>query len=304
MNRIEAIDSSLNSINGFDNFSFASCNYCCFMPNGNDIIRLYTPYRSGVGYVNIFRRIYYNSNVPLNPVTLPSPALLSANQRVGTTYVDIDYQISAPSNSMVGAGVLAFVNGQQDLYHLIIPTTFAENTQTNVGSNVPVNTINHLTWNAAADWSTNTGSIKVQILANDGRPLQPQMLTYSPTNPPASFNGTVTDPYSVWLWLLAMHDPAVKLVNGQIVGVGGDYDGQVLAYNISFWRGYFLYNTDEGTRFLQARINAQIGPVPTPTPTPTPTPAPVPTPTPEASPTPDSNVEASPTPDGDSTPTP
>jgi hypothetical protein len=301
--------------------------------NKNDILAAINR-RVGPGLITVIanvRRNYYGVDFPnTNYIAPVGIHVINVKQRAGTTYVDIDYKVTAATNASVSAAPLIFINGGNDFASVIVPSTFAENTQTNAGSNVPVNTINHLTWNAAADWSTNTGSIKVQILANDGRPLQPQMLTYSPTNPPASFNGTVTDPYSLWLWLLAMHDPAVKLVNGQIVGVGGDYDGQVLASGTS--------STDAGARFLQARINAQIGPVPTPTPTPTPTPAPVPTPTPtpeasptptpdsnpvatptpdatpspeptpeptpEASPTPDSNVEASPTRDGDSTPTP
>jgi len=218
-----------------------------FMPNGDmvmsDTVR---------GCLWVLKRIYYGRALPPTPTAAPPlPSVVNFSQRIGTTFVDIDYKVISTNSSSLGAGVLAFVNGQQDLNHLIIPTTFAENTQSNLGTNISPNTPYHLTWNAAADWSTNTGSIQIEVLAQDGRPLQPQSWTYSPTNLPAKLTGTVTDPWSMWLWLLAIHDPSVYLKNRTIVGVGGSYDGQVLVNNGTS-------TTSAGQQFLQDRVNAQV----------------------------------------------
>jgi hypothetical protein len=201
----------------------------------------------------VIRRSYYGFMLPPSlPLIPPDPQVINVYQRRGTTYVDLDYIVNSSTNSpLLSVGLLGFVNGQQDLNHLIIPTTFVDNTQTNIGTNIAPNTTNHLTWNAAADWSTNIGSINFEILANDGRPLQPQSWTYSPTNLPAKLTGTVIDPWSMWLWLLAIHDPSLSLQNGTIVGVVGSYKGQILVNNGTS-------TTSAGQQFLQDLVNAQV----------------------------------------------
>jgi hypothetical protein len=229
-----------------------------YLPNG-DLVLLQVQYQMNVStsspsYVYTFKylfRNYYAKDLALSRVPPPLPVIQGKSQRAGTTYLDIDYSVIASTNTPVQVGMLAFINGQTNLNSLIIPSTFVENTQTNLGTNITPNATHRVTWNVAQDWSTNTGSLQVEFLANDGRPLQPQMWTYSPTNLPSQLTGTVTDAWSMWLWLLATHDPAVSLRNGTIVGVGGNYDGQVLVDNNSS-------PTSAGQQFLQDRVNAQV----------------------------------------------
>lgn len=241
-----------------------------YLPNG-DLIILQQKYSStGSQYqFKILTRNYYGKDLALNLVTPPLPVVKGQSQRPGTSYLDIDYSVIAATNTPVQVGMLAFINGQTNLSSLIIPSTFLENTQTNLGTNLSPNTTRHLTWNVAQDWSTNTGSLQVEFLVNDGRPLQPQMWTYSPTNIPSKLTGTVTDPWSMWLWLLATKDPAVSLQNGTIVGVGGKYDGQSLyaitATNVGMtntppylYTNYTYGTTTNGQQFLLDRVNAKV----------------------------------------------
>jgi hypothetical protein len=187
--------------------------------------------------------------------------------------------------------MLAFVNGGTNLASVIIPKTFVGGTATNLGANIPPNRTNRVTWDMAKDWSTNVGSVRIEILANDGRPLQPQMWTNNPANLPTKLTGTVTDAWSMWLWLLATQDPRVKLVNGTVQGNGGTYNGQTLygitGTNLNNWgntnTGYFtnivfyhyngvvagtnqqwistdyIYgNTTNGQKFLQEIVDSQV----------------------------------------------
>lgn len=217
-------------------------------------------------------RNYYGKDLAVNRIPPPLPVIQGKSQRPGTTYLDVDYSVLASTNIPVRVAMLAFINGQTNLDSLIIPTTFVENTQTNLGTNIAPNTTHRVSWNVAQDWSTNTGSLQIEFLANDGRPLQPQMWTYSPTNLPTQLTGTVTDPWSMFLWLLATKDPSVSLQNGTIVGVGGNYNGQVLYGNLTTTNYYYTNNpqfgywtsgpswqtTTNGLQFLQDRVNAQV----------------------------------------------
>jgi hypothetical protein len=55
------------------------------------------------------------------------------------------------------------------------------------------------------------------------------------------------DLLSLWYWLIATKDSAISLANGQVKGVGGSYDGQVLASGSS--------TTAAGRNFLFQRLN-------------------------------------------------
>ena len=126
-------------------------------------------------------------------------------------------------------------------------------TAANIGSNTPANTQKRLTWNVAADWNTNFGNVQVEILAKDGRGLLPFHWITLPSNGP---NPEITindrpiydaDLLPIWYWLIATADPAVQLVSGQIIGVGGNYSSNVLAQGTS--------TTTVGREFLWERLN-------------------------------------------------
>jgi hypothetical protein len=193
--------------------------------------------------LSVFRRKYYNfdsglaDKPPLQPV-------VQSMQRSGTTYLDIDYKVIAAPNTPMKVGMLAFVNGQTNLNSVIIPKTFVEGSGTNLGVNIPPNTTKRVTWDMLKDWSTNAGTVQIEILANDGRPLQPQMWTNNPTNLPAKLTGTVTDAWSMWLWLLATKDSRVTLVNGTVQGNSGNYYGQTL-YGITATNQNYIGSTNQ-----------------------------------------------------------
>src|ERR1041385_514096 len=70
---------------------------------------------------------------------VPVPLIEAARQRPNTTLVDLDYKVNDPDSSVVTVGLLAFRGGVSDgterLAKLIKLTSFAENTETNLGLN-------------------------------------------------------------------------------------------------------------------------------------------------------------------------
>jgi len=183
----------------------------------------------------------------------PTAVVISAAQRAGTTFMDIDYRVNDPDDATVQTAALGFVNGGTNLADVIKIITLVEGTAANIGSNTPANTQKRLTWNMAADWNTNLGNVQVEILAKDGRGLLPFHWITLPTNGPspeiAVNDRPIYDPdlLPIWYWLIAMGDPAVQLVNGQVLGVGGNYNSNVLAQGIA--------TTAIGREFLWQRFN-------------------------------------------------
>jgi hypothetical protein len=165
----------------------------------------------------------------------PTVVVSNAVQRPGTTYMDIDYRVNDPDDATVQSAALGFVNGATNLNSVLKLNTLVEGAAANIGSNTPANTPLHLTWNVAADWATNFGNVQIEILAKDGRGLLPFHWITLPSNGP---NPEITinnvpiydaDLLPIWFWLIATGDSAVQLVNGQILGVGGNYGSSVLA---------------------------------------------------------------------------
>jgi hypothetical protein len=187
------------------------------------------------------------TNVP------PTPVVLSAVQRPGTTFMDIDYRVDDPDDATVQTAALGFVNGGTNLADVIKISTLVEGTAANIGSNTPANTQRRLTWNVAADWNTNFGNVQVEILAKDGRGLLPFHWITLPSNGP---NPEITindrpiydaDLLPIWYWLIATGDPAMQLVNGQVLGVSSDYGSTVMARGTT--------TSDRGRDFLYGRFD-------------------------------------------------
>jgi sugar lactone lactonase YvrE len=153
---------------------------------------------------------------------LPRPSLLGLQQRPGKTYVDVDYRIVDGDSTNVEVAAIALVNGTLSLDQVQMMKTFVENTSNHLGTNITPNRDYHLTWNAGADWVTNFSSIKICILANDGRGLLDHLFLHIPANGSHAALTISRDPVTesdllnCWFWLVAKGDPDLKLVAGQV----------------------------------------------------------------------------------------
>lgn len=186
----------------------------------------------------------------------PKPYTRNVNQRPGLPYLDIDYCIYDTDSPQVTAAAAAFANGAPyTLTNFVKVSTFVEGTDTNVGANVSANVTNRLTWNVAADWDVEYADVEMMLMAKDEWGLLDIGFLTLPedgTNTALTISSspiTPTDLLPLWFWLLANSDSAIKLEAGQVIGVGGSYDGVKLAENRS--------TTAEGRAFLFERIGVR-----------------------------------------------
>ncbi len=187
------------------------------------------------------------------------------HQRGGYPYLDIDFRANSDNGTTnAHVAMCAFLNGGVNLANLIPMRNFVDGTETNLGTNIELSAdVKRVTWNMAADWSSETGNLQIQAFAQQG----PYYLPFNFLTIPAgggvsnSFQicrSPVTDAdlKSVWIFLVASLDPEVELVDGIVYGKGGPYEGQQFYSNIVIGSSSYTGGTSEaGWQFLLGRMN-------------------------------------------------
>lgn len=200
-------------------------------------------------------RRYASTDNPITRNALPLPQVTAVSQRAASTLLDIDFKVIDTDASTVEVAALGFVNGGDTLADVLRLSTLVEGTASNVGPGQPTNVAKRLTWNAAADWSSSFGEIQVEILAKDQRDLLgTHWITVPASGGVPVFQASAKpvadeDLLSIWYWLIAKGDSAIALVNGEVKGVGGTYDMQILASGAA--------TTLQGRAFLYARLGVR-----------------------------------------------
>jgi hypothetical protein len=156
--------------------------------------------------------------------TPPTPQVLSAAMRDGTTIMDITYRVDDPDDATVKVRALAFVDGVRSFANVLRPTNFVEGTDANMGDAVAANTDLTLAWDVGADWDIDLGQVKFEILAMDGRGLlafdwitipaaggEPELIISKDT----PSNAAVLDAF---FWQYAVGDTGLVLENGVLRG--------------------------------------------------------------------------------------
>ena len=227
---------------------------------GDYYVASYTTDGAGVttGTVTRYERGYSVDN-PVAVNALPQPVLLSTEQRPSTPYVDIDYKVIDADDATVRVALLGFVDGGNDLGKILKLSTFVEGTASRVGLGQSTNEVRRVTWNAAADWSVEFGNVQIEVLAQDSRGLLPVHWITLPAqgaNPALEISQrpvTDTEWLSLWYWLIATNESDIALANGQITGVGGAFDGQVLATTENSTSA----TTEAGRAYLRAKCGVR-----------------------------------------------
>ncbi len=190
-------------------------------------------------HIRVYQREYSNVQNSLLAPAIPQPMVLSAAQRAGTAWMDIDYQVTDADSPTVTTGALAFKNGGNTLSDVVIMSTFMEGTSANIGSNQPTNISRHLTWNMAADWSVDFAQVQVEALAKDSRNL---LGVHWITVPAAGAEPAIqisaapiadAKLLDLWYWFLGTHQGGLNFANGVVTGTAGLYTGQALATGVA-----------------------------------------------------------------------
>ncbi len=185
------------------------------------------------------------------------PQVVQTAQRPGTPYLDVDYVVWDGDNTNVTVAAAAFKDGVNSLNNFIGVRSFVDGSESAIGSNVLANVTNRFTWNVAADWQADYVNLKVRMMAQDERGLMsvgfvtlPENLTNAlPALTISQSPITHSDMLPLWYWLLATGGEAIELTSGAVYGVGGSYDGVMLAQGIT--------TTAAGRTFLFDRMGVR-----------------------------------------------
>jgi hypothetical protein len=169
--------------------------------------------------------------------TAPTPQIISATMRPGTTFMDVIYRVNDSDDATVRVRALAFVNGNRSFANILRPVTFVEGTAGNLGDAIPTNSNQVLSWNVAADWDIDLGKVTFEILALDSRGLLPfDWITIPAANGQPAFTISKDAPsdaavLNALFWLYADGDPGLTLNSGVLSGTpqGGIFSGVPLA---------------------------------------------------------------------------
>ncbi|MFO1528574.1 MAG: PA14 domain-containing protein [Kiritimatiellia bacterium] len=209
--------------------------------------------------------------------TPPVPAVVNIAQRYGTSLLDIDYKVVDPDSSSLTTAAVAFQDGTQSLDKLIRMNTLVEGTGSNVGAGKATNTTYRLTWDAAADFSTNFVNLAVTVLAKDDRDLLGLHFLTLPASggdPELTINRspvTQAELMPSWYWLTARNDltgavfsnsavyattwlPPASVTNGT-AGISATYFNEVTWTGTSVSRIESQINYPTGTAWLPVGID-------------------------------------------------
>lgn len=169
--------------------------------------------------------------------TAPTPVIVSAAMRPGTTLMDVVFRVNDPDDVTVKVRALAFVDGLRSFSNVLRPVTFVEGTTAKIGDAIASNTNHTLSWDVAADWNMDLGQLKFEILARDDRGLlafdwvtipaaggDPALTISKDASPDASV-------LSALFWQYADGDEWLTLTNGVLTGNAdsGIFNGVTLA---------------------------------------------------------------------------
>ena len=127
-----------------------------FTPEG-DLIE------SGNNKLRLWKRAYRTKGL-VNRNVIPQPAIRGVTQRAGTNVLDLDFEIVDPDDSNATIGIIAYAGSDK-----LVPQTWVDGTANKIGTPITTNQVHRVSWDVKQDWTTNTGTIKFEILCQDGR---------------------------------------------------------------------------------------------------------------------------------------
>jgi hypothetical protein len=131
-----------------------------FTPQG-DVIE------STTSTVRLWKRAFRTKG-ELTRNVIPQPAVRSISQRPGTNVMDMEFEIIDPDDANATIGILAHCGND-----LVVPQAWIDGTGSKIGTPIATNQIHRMSWDVKQDWTTNTGTIKFEILCQDANRSKP-----------------------------------------------------------------------------------------------------------------------------------
>ena len=82
--------------------------------------------------------------------------------------MDVDFEIVDTDDANATIGIIAYCGNDK-----VVPQTWVDGTGSKINSPITTNEVHRVSWDVKQDWATSTGSIKFEILCQDGRTNKP-----------------------------------------------------------------------------------------------------------------------------------
>jgi hypothetical protein len=226
-----------------------------FTPQGD----LITSFNNQIEYK---KRAFRTKGLPQRNV-IPQPAIRKIAQRSGTNVLDLDFEIIDSDDTNATVGIMAYAENVR-----VVPQAWTDGTGSKIGTPIATNEVHRVSWDVKQDWNTSTGTIKFEILCQDGRTNKPVDVHFL-TLPLADGNLTIsrspikdTDIENYLKYLVAIGSNEVAYENSTITdGSGTIY---LNASKQATAQGKTLFMTKLGHRWATATEvnNAKIAATP------------------------------------------
>jgi hypothetical protein len=157
------------------------CRYCLRDADGEAITYLYSVFHasrtaftsegdlieSGGSKLRLWKRAYRTKGLPERNV-IPQPAIRGVTQRAGTNVLDVDFEIVDSDDTNAIIGIIAYCGNDK-----VVPQTWVDGTGSKINTSITTNEVHRVSWDVKQDWNTSTGTIKFEILCQDGRTNKP-----------------------------------------------------------------------------------------------------------------------------------
>jgi hypothetical protein len=111
---------------------------------------------------NLYRRTF-RTKMETNHNSVPQPVIHRIAQRAGTNILELDFEVIDTDDDNVTVGILAYCGSDK-----LVPQTWLNGTGSKIGTPIATNTVHSMEWDVKQDWPNSTGSIKFEILCQDG----------------------------------------------------------------------------------------------------------------------------------------
>jgi hypothetical protein len=95
--------------------------------------------------------------------SVPQPVIHRIAQRAGTNILELDFEVIDTDDDNVTVGILAHCGSDK-----LVPQAWLNGTGSKIGAPIATNTVHTMEWDVKQDWPNSTGSIKFEILCQDG----------------------------------------------------------------------------------------------------------------------------------------
>lgn len=177
--------------------------------------------------------------------------VVSAEMRADEPNImDIRYVVHSVKDK-VDVRLAIFKDGVRSFANVVLPQTYVEGTESNVGDGVAANSTNTVSWRVSDDWDIDLAKVKVDVLVKPNETYLPFRWVTIPGRNAHPTMKVSTNPvdaahlFNALLWLYADRDSGLSLVEGGLL-----HDGFTLAVRDDV--------TDAGVRYVYEKMGYSV----------------------------------------------